>query len=69
MAPRTYGAGIAPYSYWQRGLDMYTLVQQMVDHAIGDVVAAIPRAVLANTVIVFTSDHGDYAGAHGLALE
>lgn len=66
MAPRTYGAGIAPYSYWQRGLDMYTLVQQMVDQAIGDVVAAIPKSVLANTVIVFTSDHGDYAGAHGL---
>jgi arylsulfatase A-like enzyme len=66
MAPRTYGAGIAPYSYWQRSLDMYTLVQQMVDQAIGDVVAAIPKSVLANTVIVFGSDHGDYAGAHGL---
>ena len=66
MAPRTYGAGIAPYSYWQRSLDMYTLVQQMVDQAIGDVIAAIPQSVLANTVIVFTSDHGDYAGAHGL---
>ena len=66
MAPRTYGAGIAPYSYWQRGLDMYTLVQHMVDQAIGDVIAAIPESVLANTVIVFTSDHGDYAGAHGL---
>lgn len=65
-APRTYGVGIAPYSYWQRGLDMYTLVQQMVDQAIGDVVAAIPKAQLANTVIVFASDHGEYAGAHGL---
>jgi len=66
IAPRTYGVGIAPYSYWQRGLDMYTLVQQMVDQAIGEVVAAIPKSVLANTVIVFAADHGDYAGAHGL---
>ena len=62
----TFGVGIAPYSYWQRGLDMYTLVQQMVDQAIGDVIAAIPKSVLANTVIVFASDHGEYAGAHGL---
>ena len=43
IMPNTYGVGIAPYSYWQRGLDMYTLVQQMVDQAIGEVVAAIPR--------------------------
>jgi len=66
IKPRTYGVGIAPYSYWQRGLDMYTLVQQMVDQQIGRVVAAIPKAVRANTVIVFASDHGEYAGAHGL---
>ena len=45
---------------------MYTLVQQMVDQAIGDVIAAIPKSLLANTVIVFASDHGEYAGAHGL---
>ena len=66
IMPKTYGVGIAPYSYWQRGLDMYTLVQQMVDQQIGRVVAAIPRAVRANTVVVFASDHGEYAGAHGL---
>lgn len=66
VQPNTYGVGIAPYSYWQRGLDMYTLVQQMVNQAIGDVIAAIPKSVLANTVIVFASDHGEYAGAHGL---
>ena len=66
VQPKTFGVAIAPYSYWQRGLDMYTLVQQTVDQAIGDVVAAIPRSQLANTVIVFASDHGEYAGAHGL---
>ena len=66
IQPNTYGVAIAPYSYWERGLDMYTLVQQMVDQAIGDVIAAIPKSQLANTVIVFASDHGEYAGAHGL---
>jgi uncharacterized sulfatase len=37
----------------------------MVDRAIGAVIAAIPKSQLANTVIVFASDHGEYAGAHG----
>jgi uncharacterized sulfatase len=66
IQPKTYGEGIAPYSYWQRGLDMYTLVQQMVDEQIGRVVASIPKTVRENTVIVFASDHGEYAGAHGM---
>jgi len=66
IMPKTYGVGIAPYSYWQRGLDMYTLVQHMIDDQIGRVVAAIPDSVRANTVVVFASDHGEYAGAHGL---
>jgi uncharacterized sulfatase len=61
-----WGIGVAPYAYWERGLDMYTLVQQMVDQAIGEVVASIPKKVLGNTVIVFASDHGEYAGAHGM---
>lgn len=60
------GVAIAPYHYWQRGLSMYTTVLQMVDDQVGRVVAAIPRQLLSNTVIVFASDHGEYAGAHGL---
>ena len=66
IAPSAYGVGIAPGSYWRRGLDMDTLVQQMVDQAIGEVVAAIPKSQLGNTVIVFAADHGEYAGARGL---
>jgi uncharacterized sulfatase len=37
----------------------------IVDQQIGRLVKAVPADVAANTVIVFTSDHGDYAGAHG----
>jgi uncharacterized sulfatase len=65
-APPGWGVGIAPIHYWQRGLDMYTLTMTMVDTQIGKVIAALPRQHLANTVFVFASDHGDYAGAHGL---
>jgi Sulfatase len=55
--------GIAPCDYRQRGLDMCTAAQQMVDQATGDVRAAIPRSQFDNTVIVFTSDHRERAGS------
>jgi uncharacterized sulfatase len=57
--------GYAPYSYWQRCLDSYTNVMGIVDQRIGEVLAALPKDVLANTIIVFGADHGEYAGAHG----
>jgi arylsulfatase A-like enzyme len=66
LQPEKLGVATAPFAYWKRGLDMYTLVQQMVDEQIGKVVAAVPRKLLADTVFVFASDHGEYAGAHGL---
>lgn len=65
-----YGIGMAPFSYWRRSLDSYTQTMQFVDGAIGQVlqaVAQLPASVRNNTVIVFTSDHGEYAGAHGFA--
>ena len=55
----------APYSYWQRGLDSYTQIMRILDGRIGEVIKALPGAVADNTIIVFTSDHGEYAGAHG----
>lgn len=63
-----YGVGLAPFSYWQRSLDSYTQVMQAADGAIGQVLQAfvqLPASVQNNTVIVFMSDHGEYAGAHG----
>jgi uncharacterized sulfatase len=59
------GIAKAPFSYWQRNLDSYTQFMEQVDQRIGEVVDALPADVAANTVIVFTSDHGEYAGAHG----
>jgi arylsulfatase A-like enzyme len=58
-----------PFSYWQRGMDSYTQVSQIVDAQIGRVLDALnclPESVVENTVIVFAADHGEYNGAHGI---
>jgi arylsulfatase A-like enzyme len=57
-----------PYSYWQRGLDSYTQIMEIVDGQIGRVLEAfhdLPKNIVDNTVIVFAADHGEYSGAHG----
>lgn len=56
---------VAPYSYWQRGLDSYAQLLQNVDGYIGQVMEALPEDVRSNTVVIFTSDHGDHVGSHG----
>jgi uncharacterized sulfatase len=61
----TMWIGKAPFSYWQRSLDSYTQIMQIVDERVGEVLDALPKDVANNTVIVFTSDHGEFAGAHG----
>jgi uncharacterized sulfatase len=63
------GIGSAPFSYWQRGLDSYTQVTQIVDQQIGavlDQLHKMPQSVVDNTIVVFASDHGEYSGAHGM---
>lgn len=57
---------VAPYAYWQKGLDLYTQMISAVDKQIGQVIENIPEAFRQNTVIVFSSDHGEYAASHGL---
>jgi arylsulfatase A-like enzyme len=65
--PLTTPLGVpnAPYSYWQRSLDSYTQIMTILDGNIGSVLDALPPQVASNTVIVLTSDHGDFASAHG----
>jgi uncharacterized sulfatase len=60
------GIGYAPFSYWQRGLDAYTWFCEQVDKHVGNVVSALPEELEDNTIIVFTADHGEFAGAHGM---
>jgi arylsulfatase A-like enzyme len=53
---------------WLDFLDLYTKLQREVDHHIGHVLRTLHSRpdVAANTVIVFTSDHGEYGASHGL---
>jgi arylsulfatase A-like enzyme len=55
-------------SRWLAFLDLYTKLQREVDHHIGSVLRTLESRpeVAANTVIVFTSDHGEYGASHGL---
>ena len=52
---------------WRKMLDTYALVTSEVDLQIYSVIKALGNSPFAdNTVVVFTSDHGEYAGAHGM---
>jgi arylsulfatase A-like enzyme len=52
---------------WTKLLDTYLLVQRMVDIEVGFVLDALSKSPFAdNTIVVFTSDHGEYGGAHGM---
>ena len=66
--------GPVPYSgpetelVWLAFLDLYTKLQREVDRHVGTVLQALHSRpeVAANTVIVFTSDHGEYGASHGM---
>ncbi len=48
-------------------LSAYLGLVAQIDHAIGTLIDGLEqRGQLDNTVIIYTSDHGDYAGEHGL---
>ena len=61
-----YQIGTAPWGYWEKSLDSYTQMMVMVDQHIGTVLDSVPRDVASNTVFIMMSDHGEYAGAHGM---
>jgi arylsulfatase len=52
---------------WRRQLDYYVRLHQLADDSLGTVLAALERSgAWDDTVVVFTSDHGDMCGSHGL---
>ncbi len=53
---------------WLPFLNLYVKLQLEVDRQVGRVMASLARRrrVAENTVVVFTSDHGEYGGSHGL---
>jgi arylsulfatase A-like enzyme len=60
------GPEVAPI--WLDFLDLYAKLQREVDRHVGSVLQTLHSQpdVAANTVIVFTSDHGEYGASHGL---
>ena len=53
---------------WLKFLNLYTKLQREVDGHVGRVLRALHARpeIAANTVVVFTSDHGEYGASHGL---
>jgi len=52
---------------WLRHLDYYVKLQQLADDSLGTVLGALEETgVYDDTIVIFTSDHGDMCGSHGL---
>ena len=52
---------------WLRHLDYYVHLHQLADRSLGTVLGALEASgAWDDTVIIFTSDHGDMCGSHGL---
>jgi arylsulfatase A-like enzyme len=61
-------SGPDPAGAWLPFLNLYVKLQRAVDLQVGRVLDALetrPR-VAENTVVIFTSDHGEYGASHGL---
>ena len=52
---------------WLRHLDYYVELQRLADESLGTVLEALEDSgEWDDTVVIFTSDHGDMCGSHGL---
>ena len=53
---------------WLPFMDLYIKLQHAVDSQVGRVLRTLESRpdVAANTIVVFTSDHGEYGASHGL---
>jgi arylsulfatase A-like enzyme len=58
----------ATQDVWRRYRAFYNGLVETVDREIGTVLAALPRRAVP-PVTIFTSDHGDLGGAHGLPFK
>lgn len=71
-ADRSFGkvpfSGPEALPMWTGLMDTYLMLQGYVDAQIGKVLQTLASQpeVHANTVVLFTSDHGEYGGSHGM---
>jgi len=71
----TYNSGVwSNTQAWQMFLNYYAWLESCVDYQVGQVLGTNPSATSglyqsgynSSTIVIFTSDHGDYVGSHGL---
>ena len=61
---------VGPVTDWTLYLNQYFWLQNLVDQQVGRVLNALASSPFANdTIVVFLSDHGEYAGSHGFRLK
>ncbi|MBI3683710.1 MAG: sulfatase-like hydrolase/transferase, partial [Acidobacteria bacterium] len=66
-SPRTEGFDMRTPSGWQRAARNYAGLCSLVDQALGKILWALEASGQAgNTILVYTSDHGEMMGSHGL---
>ena len=52
---------------WRRHLDYYVRLHELADESLGTVLSALEASgAWDDTIVVFSSDHGDMCGSHGL---
>jgi len=52
---------------WQNFIGAYYALVTEIDHHVGEILAALEEAGLADeTIVIYTSDHGDFVGNHGM---
>lgn len=55
------------HATWLRGLDYYAWLHGQLDQSLATLLSALDRlGIYDDTMIVYTSDHGDACGSHGL---
>ena len=63
-----YSWDIEDYTWddWQETVALYYATISEIDHAIGSVLKALEETGQAeNTIVIYTTDHGDMCGSHG----
>ena len=53
---------VQPFNYWYALQQLYMYLHYRVDQSLGAVLASLQNSPYAeNTIVIFTSDHGEYA--------
>jgi arylsulfatase len=68
QSERLYGEDLTSETGWRRLVARYLALAALVDRAVGDILAALDESGQRDdTVVVFTSDHGEMAGDHHMS--